>query len=42
MVSDSYFQLDLPGNDAEAVELKRDRMTFFWRRGGNVGRTIVM
>ena len=42
MGSDKYFQLDLPGNDAEIVELAKDRLTFFWRRASKIRRTTVM
>jgi len=40
--TDTYSQLDKPGNDAEVVELTDRGLTFFWRRDSNVRRTNVI
>jgi hypothetical protein len=39
--ADFSFELDQPGNDMEILTVRNNLLTFFWRRGGAVRRTIV-
>lgn len=39
--NDTPFELDIPGNDAEILEVGDNRVTFYWRRGGALRQTNV-